>query len=713
MRPQKEKILAHNPENVMRRIIQSFILLTLIIQCDSIKELQQEDGYYHIQNKNIELVLDAAVKGMVFNSYENQTTRSLIDKPDFAVIADGKEIGFVIKKVLLDSGEIFGGKAQIFNVHAKDDKGLGLSLLIKLTAPEKYENTLISQIEIINNSNGALTIDTLISHRYTLQAQDGDVSEDQAPFWAFCGGNYEERFDWIEPMKDGFYRENPMHPTGGNPYTGVWNPEYGIGIMSLELRQVSLIFPVMREADSKVNICIKEPVKRKLKPGQHWSSSVYAVLTHNGDVYNGLEVWSDLLQVRGMKFPESPKSSFDPIWCSWGYEDDYTSDEVLSTLPVAREMDIKWAVLDAGWYDRDTYWDLHPKKYPNGDASMRAFTDSVKALGMRPKLWIIPATAPYGWPEGRRGKKGPLVVPDESMMLLDEDGNTVDLQWFGVSILCPADEAVVDFNKAFISKAMNVWGFEGFKVDGEYLNQFPPCYNPAHKHDDPLESVYAGSMLLKAMYDEALSNVPDAVFEICACGTNSSIYNLTASNQTVSSDPLSSWQIRHRGKIYHALLGSKVAYYGDHVELADGKNDFASTIGVGGVPGTKFTLVETRKMEEGSKLLTAENKQLWARYFEAYATERPSQGHYLNLYDIAYDHPEIHVLQKEDVYYYGVFSKGEFKGKISMKGLAPDVNYQIIDYINNKILFSDITGNANEINVEFDKSLLIKAVPVL
>ena len=101
----------------MKRIFQSFVLLTLIIQCDSIRELQQEDGYFHIQNKNIELVLDAAGRGMVFNSYKNQTTRSLIDKPDFAVIADGKEIGFVIKKVLLDNGEIDRKSTRLNSSH--------------------------------------------------------------------------------------------------------------------------------------------------------------------------------------------------------------------------------------------------------------------------------------------------------------------------------------------------------------------------------------------------------------------------------------------------------------------------------------------------------------------------------------------------------------------------------------------------------------------
>jgi alpha-galactosidase len=695
----------------MRKIILYLSLSVLFFQCNRGNELLPADGFFHIQNSNIDLALDTVGRGIVFNNYNKKITRCRADKPAFAIISAGEEIDFNIESVFLNDTVMFGGEAQVFEIQSKDQRGLDISMCVRLIAPTGFPNVLVSQVEVINESDHALAIDTMILHRYVLQAQADDILDDQAPFWAFCGGNYIERFDWIEPLVDGFYRENPMYPSGGNPYTGVWNPAYGIGIMSLEIRSEPMVLPVKREVDDKVEICIQEPMNRELQPGHKIASKMYAVLTHNGDVYNGMKIWSELLQARGLKFQQSSKSCYDPIWCGWGYEFDYTNEELLSTLPVAREMGIKWAVVDAGWFDRSTFWNLDPDKYPDGDISMRAFTDSVKALGMRPKLWFCPSTASYGLPEGRWGKKGPLAVPDEKMLLLDNEGNSVDFQGFGVSILCPAEKAVVEANVDFIRKAMNIWGFEGFKMDGPYLNQFSSCYSQTHEHKDSLESVYNGPVLLKAMYDEAVSIVPDAVFEICACGTNYSIYNMTAQNQTVSSDPLSSWQIRHRGKIYHALLNSRVAYYGDHVELSDGKNDFASTIGVGGVPGTKFTLVETREMVEGSKLLTAENKKIWKKYFTAYEKERPAEGHYLNLYDIVYDYPEIHVMKKENVLYYGLFSEEKFAGTIQLKGLESGIKYQIIDYIENEILFSNITGETNEINVEFDKNLLIKALP--
>ena len=46
------------------------------------------------------------------------------------------------------------------------------------------------------------------------------------------------------------------------------------------------------------------------------------------------------------------------------------------------------------------------------------------------------------------------------------------------------------------------------------------------------------------------------------------------------------------------------AYFGDHVELTDNKNDFASQIGIGGVPGTKFVYPATGVAGKDENFLT-------------------------------------------------------------------------------------------------------------
>src|SRR5262249_42894355 len=132
-------------------------------------------------------------------------------------------------------------------------------------------------------------------------------------------------------------------------------------------------------------------------------------------------------------------------------------------------------------------------------------------------------------------------------------------------------------------------GFVGLKLDGQHLNGVAPCYNPAHHHAHPEESVEKLQDFWRALHREATAINPDAVVEICPCGTSYAFQKMALMNQAVASDPESSWQVRHKGKTIKALMGPSAAYAGDHVELSDRGDDFASTVGVGAVVSTKFT----------------------------------------------------------------------------------------------------------------------------
>ena len=67
---------------------------------------------------------------------------------------------------------------------------------------------------------------------------------------------------------------------------------------------------------------------------------------------------------------------------------------------------------------------------------------------------------------------------------------------------------------------------------------------------------------------------------------------------SVASDPEGSFQVRSKAKTLKALMGDNAPFFGDHVELSDGGNDFASTSGVGGVVGTQFVLPSLVQKEE-------------------------------------------------------------------------------------------------------------------
>jgi alpha-galactosidase len=211
------------------------------------------------------------------------------------------------------------------------------------------------------------------------------------------------------------------------------------------------------------------------------------------------------------------------------------------------------------------------------------------------------------------------------------------------------------------------------------------------------------------IYETAKKYKPHAVLQICPCGAAMSYFTMPWTNQTVASDPTSSWQTRLKGKTYKALLG-KAAYYGDHVELSDGANDFASQIGIGAVLGTKFTWPKDNPYaREGKFLLTPENEKIWKKWISIYNRKMLPAGNYLgSLYDIGYDKPEAHVIQKADTLFYAFYNRN-WKGDIELRGLG-NKSYSVRDYVND-VDYGKVNAKSSRIHVNFAGSLLLQVFP--
>jgi alpha-galactosidase len=189
-----------------------------------------------------------------------------------------------------------------------------------------------------------------------------------------------------------------------------------------------------------------------------------------------------------------------------------------------------------------------------------------------------------------------------------------------------------------------------------------------------------------------------------------SIYNMPYVNQVVSSDPTSSWQIRLKGKTYKAIMPA-TAYYGDHVELSDGGNDFASSFGVGAVLGTKFTWPKDNPYQHESQLLTPEKEVVWKHWFDLYNRKMLSKERYLGtLYDIGYDRPEAHVIAKGDTMFYAFYAD-EWDGTLELRGLRDDRTYRAVDYVNEKEI-AEFDGSQPHLETAFKGYLLLEVTPM-
>jgi alpha-galactosidase len=332
---------------------------------------------------------------------------------------------------------------------------------------------------------------------------------------------------------------------------------------------------------------------------------------------------------------------------------------------------------------------------------MIALVQKIKAAGMKPKLWITPLAVDPGTD---------LLHDATDLLLLNEDGSVRDVTWWNSFYLCPAYPKTVERTLALVRKVLGDWGYMGLKIDGQHLNGVAPCYNPVHKHARPEESFERLQDLWKAVYETALSINPEAVVEICPCGTSYAFHNMPAMNQAVASDPESSWQVRLKGKTLKALMGPSAAYTGDHVELSDRGDDFASTVGIGAVVETKFTWPsESDPRPENKLILTPEREQEWRRWVALYKTKMLPTGHYRGeLYDIGFDKPEAHVIEKDGRLYYAFYAD-RWDGPVELRGLSAR-RYEVVDYVNGKSL-GTVAPAANRLGLAFEHFLLLEAVP--
>jgi alpha-galactosidase len=580
--------------------------------------------------------------------------------------------------------------------------------ILKLLIIKSYNifpSMLFVQVRYTNTSKSSINIDGWTNNDYKFTSV---LSRDTKPlFWAYLPGSYGWANDWIQPLYKGFTRKNYLGMNwvdygGGTPVLDIWRRDAGIAIGHVERVPKIVSFPVSVETNNFMCMSLNYSNPFVLKPGESFETFKTFVSVHEGDCFRSLNEYRKFMVKQGTEFRDPPEGAYEPIWCGWGYEKDFTLQEFCGTFPEIKKVGLKWIVLDYGWASDVGDYILDKKKFPHGDTSIRALVDSIHSTGTKAKLWWNPLAVS---PATEMFRKHP------EYLLQNKDGSPVYIQFWNSFFLCPAYSEVQKNAKDFVTKALKVWGFDGLKIDGNNLNTVPACYNPEHHHNTAEQSLESLPDFYNIIYRTVLSINPEAVVEICPCGTNYSFYILPYMNQSVASDPQNSRQIRSKGKVLRALTGSKTVFYGDHVELSDSGEDFASTVGIGAVPGTKFTWPEGRyKNSNGDIDLTTAKEQKWIKWINIYNENMLSKGLYRGeLYDIGFDRPETHVIQKTDTMYFS-FYDSSYSGPVELRGLK-NISYNIIDYVNNKYI-EKVSGPAVKLNVSFKNYMLIKAAPI-
>ncbi len=692
-----------------------------------------------VSNRNVAIVIGRNLNFRVFYlSDKGSTKKVLVSGPGLlsTINAGGseKQAKFLVvpKSIKSEYEKNIYGESEVVAFSAISEDRI-LSEDLNFIIPDSFPGVVICESSIRNNGKVPVAVDSYGLVKSSIDARDFGA-DSSYKFWSFQGGSYEERYDWIFPLTKDYYRENFQGMNapdygGGIPVVDLWTRSLGLAFAVLNREPQFISLPVKVTSEAPVSFSITDSNEASIAPGQSLNLIKYAIIVHHGDFFNGLRTYSDLMQDEGFHFPKAPADAFEPEWCAWGYEREFSKKQILESLPTVKKLGFGWVTIDDGWQNNMGDWEPNPAKFPGGEKDFEAFIDSIHSYGLKVRLWWSPLSAQdsaysaahyssrmheYGF-----NIQSKLALEHPDWFILYKTGDRVRVSWWNSYLLCPALPAVRHYYEFLVKRFIVDWKIDGFKLDGQDLNMVPECFNPDHHHKTPFASVDAVPVFFKDVYSEATKLKKGFLIQLCPCGTNFSIYNLPFVNQTVASDPLSSWQVRLKGKTFRALYGSHTeAYSGDHVELTnhvwndtsrtfvvDGEPDFASTLAVGGVPASKFTLPGIEQADSSLEL-TPKLMKYYQRWMEIYNKEKLSEGQYLNLYDIAYYKPETHVIRRGSSFYYFFFAKGHFSGDVQLRGLTASM-YKASNLYTGKFI-SMVPARTPTLKVTFDNYMVVK-----
>lgn len=629
---------------------------------------------------------------------------SEILKTDEGILKDFQLKDFELKSYTNKAGS--GQRLTLTGISTAD--GDSIEKKVIASTYDEVPDFITTRVVYTNKGKNEIAIKGWKNNNYKVQSFN--TQDEQVDFWSFQTGTYPSRPDWVLPVKDDFQQQNYLGMNasdygGGTPVSDLWRPDAGLAIGHLELNPKLISLPVTSKGlnggaeiavQFDVDSVSQQKYKRSIAPGDSMATFQTFVSSHTGDYFTSLRKYRKVLKKKGMRFSDPPETAYEPIWCAWGYGRDFTLQKVINTLPKVKELGFEWVVLDDGWQIAEGDWRTNNKF---DDLSMKAFVDSVHSYGLKAKLWWAPLAADPG---SRMHEKHP------ELLLKNKKGNYQKITWWDSHYMNPALKGTQTYHTGLVKKFMDDWGFDGLKIDGQHLNNVPPDYGHSEEQKNPEESVEQLPSFYKKIYDTAKNIKSDAVVEICPCGASASSFIMPYMNQSVASDPLDSWQIRLKGKTYKALMGVDAAYYGDHVELSDNQNDFASTVGVGGVVGTKFTWPKSNSDSDNEFLLTDQKEKLVSKWMNIYQELMLPKGEYRGrLYDIGYDRPEAHAIEKDGRLYYAFYADS-FDGKVELRGLKEGQEYELTNYETGKKL-GTVTGPKDTFDTTFKDHLMLVA----
>ncbi len=589
--------------------------------------------------------------------------------------------------------------------------GLKLTLDFYDTLP----GVVTAVAEYTNNGKQALSIDELASCRVLLDRRLDNPERQPWEFASYIGaaGRWGDDYSVVyldaEFNRTNFVGADPAKPglgeLGGAPLVDIWSKRCGLALASAETHPVWASLPMRVNSEGLVEVALCETPEARfgqrtvLNPGESTCSLRSALIAHRLDFHDAIRSWSSLLRAHGLPIlTSSPAACHKPYWKSWGFGLDFTREQIYGALDEIKQFGMGMAMLDDGWFT--TYGDWLPNpakgKFPGGDADMREFVAEIKKKGFMSSLWWYPPGVE---------KDSKLFEQHPDWLVQNEDGSYPtcprDLYY-----LCPQHPQAVEYVASLVEKFMGDWGYDGIYIDTTGLSAVPPCFNPAHNHASALDSFTGQPAMYKAIWETAQRIKPGAPVEMCICSLPHDPFKMPYYNVANASDPTGLTQMRRRIKVEKSFRGPSFCV-GDCYQIPIHEweqwsvpESFESALGTGAQLTTLYSN------------LSESQRRKWQLWFGLYNRLMLSSGDYLNLYDLAWDKPEAHVVRKGGRLYYAFYAERWPRNRpLELRGLEQGKTYRVSDYVNGTDL-GEVSKNEPSINHAFAVSLMIVAEPV-
>ena len=719
--------------------------------------VQTEADGIHVQTSAAEFVLTKS--GYLKSSLKQDGREVTLDDPEGETgtrLTTGHQniddIAFDLDSARISEAQgKLGGLGKHVEVSGTGKSNPNLKQTMALEVYDDFPAVALLSVSLRNDGDKEISLENVSLQEHRLNASLVDRAAAAHEMWSFFGSSLKWGKDDVLPIPAKFEQQNPFgvpvdtnddsgRVGGGIPVVAFWTRTMGEAIGHIETLPLVISIPVSTTNDGRVSAAVNVPANTVLKRGETYSTPRTFVAVYQGDYYEPLSMWSNAVEREGLARPTNNDENYAVSWCGWGYESDVTPAQMIATIPKLKEFGIHWATLDDRWFDN--YGDWQPRTDNFAGNSIRKMVSDFHAQNIKVQLWWLPLAVEdgkfgYG---GHRYVVSDVLKQHPDWIILDKSGESARITR-NLATLCPAVPEVQAYYKQLTERFIHDWDFDGHKLDNIYAT--PPCYNPAHHHKSPMDSVYAMGEVYKIIFQTTRALKADSVTQSCPCGTPPSLAWFRYMDQAVTADPVGSVQVRRRMKMYKGLLGPRAAVYGDHVELTrisgtgdneqDVGSDFASTLGTGGVLGTKFTWPEY-----GPKLknvyLNSEKEPHWRKWIDLYNQKMLSKGNFLDLYVYGYDVPEGYAIEKDGNMFYAFYvdnkddkfapagkpshagrpakgiNIGEWKGQVELRGLQAR-QYRVVDYVNDKD-YGTVSGPHARLHAEFNGSLLLQATPV-